>query len=129
DSDYPRRAILDSAEGTVAFRLVIGTNGQVSSCELTRPSGHRALDDATCRLISRRARFDPATDETGSKVLGTYTGSVKWELPDWLPDTSARSIGAVPVESGTVQISRLRTSTTARISINADCCRRPRRQK
>jgi len=82
DSDYPRRAILDSAEGTVAFRLVIGTNGQVSSCELTRPSGHRALDDATCRLISRRARFDPATDETGSKVLGTYTGSVKWELPD-----------------------------------------------
>ncbi len=82
DSDYPRRAILVSAEGTVAFRLVIGTNGQVSSCELTRPSGHRALDDATCRLISRRARFDPATDETGSKVLGTYTGSVKWELPD-----------------------------------------------
>jgi|SRR5690606_2835196 protein TonB len=82
DSDYPRRAIIDGAEGTVAFRLEIGTNGRVSSCELTRPSGHRALDDATCRLISRRAQFDPATDETGARVPGTYTGSVRWELPD-----------------------------------------------
>ena len=41
-----------------------------------------ALDDATCRLISRRAQFDPATDETGARVPGTYTGSVRWELPD-----------------------------------------------
>jgi protein TonB len=82
DSDYPRRALIDAAEGTVAFRLVIASNGRVASCELTRPSGHRALDDATCRLISSRARFDAATDESGARVLGIYTGSVRWELPD-----------------------------------------------
>jgi len=82
DNDYPRRAIVDEAEGAVSYRLVIGTDGRVSSCELTRPTGNRALDDATCRLISSRARFDAATDESGAKVLGTFNGSVRWELPD-----------------------------------------------
>jgi protein TonB len=82
DADYSRRAIMEGAEGSVGFRLVIGTTGRVSSCELTRPSGLRVLDEATCRLISNRARFEAATDETGAKVVGTYTGSVVWQLPD-----------------------------------------------
>lgn len=82
DSDYPRRALVEGAEGSVGFRLVIGTNGRVASCELTRSSGNRALDDATCRLITSRARFEAATDEIGARVLGTYTGSVTWEIPD-----------------------------------------------
>ena len=82
DADYPRRAIVDEAEGSVAYRLVVGTSGRVVSCELTRPSGNGALDDATCRLLSNRARFEAATDESGTKVLGTYTGIVTWQLPD-----------------------------------------------
>jgi protein TonB len=73
---------MNEIEGTVGYRLVIGTNGRVASCELTRPSGNKALDDATCRLIASRARFEAATDETGAKVMGTYTGSVRWEIPD-----------------------------------------------
>ena len=82
NDDYPRRAIVDEVEGSVAYRLVVSTAGRVSSCELTRPSGNRALDDATCRLLTSRARFEPASDESGAKVVGTYTGSVRWELPD-----------------------------------------------
>lgn len=81
-NDYPRRPLIDHIEGSASYRLVIGTNGRVSSCELTRPSGNRALDDATCRLITSRARFESATDENGAKVMGTYTGSVRWEIPD-----------------------------------------------
>ena len=82
NDDYPRRALVDEAEGSASYRLVIGTNGRVSSCELTSPTGNRALDEATCRLITSRARFEPATDEGGAKVVGTYTGSVRWEIPD-----------------------------------------------
>ena len=82
NSDYPRRPLVEGIEGTVSYRLVIGTNGRVSSCELTRPSGNRALDEATCRLIASRARFEPATDENGAKVLGTFSGSVRWQIPD-----------------------------------------------
>jgi protein TonB len=82
NNDSPRRALVDEAEGSASYRLVIGTNGRVSSCELTSPTGNRALDDATCRLITSRARFEPATDETGSKVMGIYAGSVRWDIPD-----------------------------------------------
>jgi protein TonB len=82
NDDYPRRALVDEVEGSASYRLVIGTNGKVSSCELTSPTGNRALDEATCRLISNRARFDPATDESGAKVVGTYSGSVRWEIPN-----------------------------------------------
>jgi protein TonB len=80
--DYPRQPLMNGIEGSVGYRLVIGTSGRVASCELTRPSGNRALDNATCRLITTRARFEPATDETGAKVLGTFTGSVRWDIPD-----------------------------------------------
>ena len=82
NDDYPRRALVDEAEGSAQYSLVIGTNGRVASCELTSPTGNRALDDATCRLLISRARFEPATDESGAKVLGTYTGSVRWQIPD-----------------------------------------------
>jgi len=82
DDDYPRRALVDNAEGSASYRLVIGTNGRVASCELTGTTGNRALDDATCRLITSRARFEPATDQSGAKVVGTFSGSVRWEIPE-----------------------------------------------
>jgi protein TonB len=81
-NDYPRRSLLEGREGLARYRLVIGTNGQVSSCEITVSTGDRQLDQATCRYITRRARFEAATNETGAKVLGTYTGSVRWQIPD-----------------------------------------------
>ncbi len=80
--DYPRRSLLEGSEGVARYRLVIGTNGHVSSCEITASTGDRRLDEATCRFITRRARFEAATGEAGSKVVGTYSGSVLWQIPD-----------------------------------------------
>jgi len=80
--DYPRRSLVDESEGTARYRVVVGTNGKVSSCEVTNSTGDSALDEATCRFITRRARFEPATDETGARVVGTYTGTVRWEIPN-----------------------------------------------
>lgn len=80
--DYPRQPLMDHIEGTAGYRVAIGVNGRVTSCEIVNPSGNRALDAATCKHIAGRARFDPATDSTGAKVAGTYSGSVKWEIPD-----------------------------------------------
>ena len=81
-NDYPRRSLLDGSEGLARYRLVIGTNGSVSSCEVTTSTGDRQLDQATCRHLTRRAQFEAATDENGAKVMGTYTGSVRWEIPE-----------------------------------------------
>jgi periplasmic protein TonB len=68
--------------GVARFRLEIGANGRVDNCIITGSSGHAELDGATCALISRRARFEPARDATGASVPGTYTSSVRWELPE-----------------------------------------------
>lgn len=81
-NDYPRRSLVDEREGVAHYRLVIGTTGRVSSCEITASTGDGLLDEATCRYIIRRARFEPAKDETGVKALGTFTGSVRWQIPD-----------------------------------------------
>ncbi len=80
-NDYPARQLRSGIEGTAGYRLVIGSDGRVSACEITASSGDSGLDAATCRLIQRRARFEPATDRTGARVVGTYTGTVRWRIP------------------------------------------------
>jgi protein TonB len=79
--DYPSRDLRAGNEGTAVFRAVVGSNGRVSACEIVRSSGHPALDAATCKAVTARARFEAATDENGEKVVGTYTNSVRWQIP------------------------------------------------
>jgi len=80
--DYPGVPLRKHIEGVSGYRLVIGTNGRVNACDITRSSGNRQLDEATCKLITRRARFDPATDGSGAEVVGNFTGTVRWQIPD-----------------------------------------------
>jgi protein TonB len=79
--DYPQRDLINGNEGTTRFRVVVGNNGRVLECEVTRSSGSASLDRAACNNVKRRARFEAATDETGAKVVGTYTSSVVWRIP------------------------------------------------
>lgn len=81
-ADYPAVALRREDEGLAAYRVIVGSDGRVSACEITASSGSRALDEATCRYIARRARFDPATNESGAKVVGNYEGTVRWRIPD-----------------------------------------------
>ena len=79
--DYPSRDLHLGHEGTTAFRVVIGSNGRVNACEVVRSSGYPGLDAAACRAVTARARFEPAVDENGAKVVGTYSNSVRWQIP------------------------------------------------
>jgi len=79
--DYPARDLHEGNEGTTAFRVTIGANGRVAGCETVRSSGHPGLDAATCKAVTARARFAPATDENGNTVAGTYSSSVRWQIP------------------------------------------------
>lgn len=80
--DYPARDLREGNQGTARFRLSIGADGRVQSCEITASSGFPGLDAATCRKVSQRARFDPATNGDGNGVAGTYSGSIRWVIPD-----------------------------------------------
>ena len=80
--DYRASWINREYAGTARFRLAITANGKVDNCTLLGSTGHGALDDATCRLITRRAKFSPAKLSDGSTTAGTYAGSIVWRLPD-----------------------------------------------
>ncbi|WP_379547665.1 energy transducer TonB [Qipengyuania sp. DSG2-2] len=81
-ADYRPSWIRRGLEGTASFRLTVGANGRVSDCTITRSTGHEALDTATCKLATRRARFDAARDSNGDRVSGTFTSSVLWQIPE-----------------------------------------------
>lgn len=79
---YPTPSIRLGHEGLTKVRLTVGTNGRVTDCAITASSGHTALDSASCEWLTKRARFDPATDTSGQVTQGTFTTSVRWQLPD-----------------------------------------------
>lgn len=81
-AEYPRRALTRGWEGSAAYLLTIGTNGRVSDCRVTSGTSHKVLDDATCKWVKRRARFEAATNTDGAKVAGSYSGTVTWTIPD-----------------------------------------------
>ena len=81
-NDYPGRAIHEEWEGTTSFKVTVGTDGRAQDCMVTRSSGHALLDNATCQNVMKRARFKSAMDGFGERIMGSYSGSVRWQLPD-----------------------------------------------
>ncbi|WP_162527089.1 energy transducer TonB [Sphingomonas solaris] len=79
--DYPARALRNGEEGSVGISLRIGADGRVSDCAVTASSGSPQLDEATCRLYQRRARFTPAQDEEGRVIATTYLDRIRWTIP------------------------------------------------
>jgi protein TonB len=81
--DYPASALARSEEGTVQARLDVNTKGLVRRCTIIRSSGHDSLDDATCNILMRRARFAPAHDAHGNAVPDSIvTPPVSWRLEE-----------------------------------------------
>ena len=82
NDDYPSAALRAEEEGVTGFRLTVGTDGRVSECSVTSSSGSSTLDAATCKLITRRARFTPAKDADGNPVTDTYSNRIRWQIPE-----------------------------------------------
>jgi protein TonB len=79
--DYPASAQAAGAEGTAQAELTIGTDGRVVSCNLIRSTGNSALDEATCNILRRRAKFTPARDSNGNPTTDTVTTPpIRWQL-------------------------------------------------
>lgn len=79
--DYPSRALRNGAEGSVVAKLQIGPDGRVKSCNVQESSGDIDLDQATCQILQRRARFKPALDSVGNPTAGEYlTPRIAWSV-------------------------------------------------
>ena len=79
--DYRSNWIRQELTGTAGFRLQVSAQGRVTGCTITSSTGHAQLDEATCALVTRRARFEPAKDANGKEVAGTFSSAVRWQIP------------------------------------------------
>ena len=82
DRDYKPSWVRRDLAGVAGFRLDIAASGKVTGCRVTRSTGHKELDEATCALIQSRARFEPARGKNGEPVAGSFSSSVRWVLPE-----------------------------------------------
>ena len=80
-NDYPTYDLRLEHQGTTRYRLAINSSGRVTNCTVTSSSGWPGLDKAACDRVSNRARFEPASDETGARTAGSFIGSVSWQIP------------------------------------------------
>jgi periplasmic protein TonB len=79
--DYPPSSLRNEEEGSVGVTFDIGTDGRIQNCRVTSSSSHPALDDATCKLVTRRGRYSPALNQAGQPVV-TAAKSLrfKWQI-------------------------------------------------
>ena len=82
DDDYPASALRAEEEGVTGFRLSVGANGRVTGCTVTSSSGSSALDAATCRLLTSRARFTPAKDSNGQATTDAVSARIVWRIQE-----------------------------------------------
>ncbi len=79
-ADYPTRALQREEQGVTSLTLTVGPAGKVTGCSGSG-SGSAELDAAACKKASARAKFDPALDSNGNPTTGTYSTSVRWQIP------------------------------------------------
>jgi protein TonB len=68
NADYRRTRPPEGAAGTVVVSYRIRADGRVDRCTVLRSSSYAVLDEATCRLIEQRFRFEPARDASGQAI-------------------------------------------------------------
>ncbi|WP_116090643.1 energy transducer TonB [Sphingomonas crusticola] len=79
--DYPSAALRQGITGTVVIAALVGPDGRVRACEVTKSSGSPLLDEATCRLYARRAHFTPALDADGNVIAARHVDRFRWQIP------------------------------------------------
>ena len=79
--DYPRDALRGGWQGEVRVRVDVDAAGSPKGCALRYGSGWPSLDQATCRVLMARARFEPARDKAGQPMASPSFHTVRWRVP------------------------------------------------
>jgi periplasmic protein TonB len=79
--DYPKAALATRDEGVTIFAIHINAAGKITECTVTRSSGSAILDQTTCALLTRRAKFNPARGPDGQPVPSVWRSRFVWRPP------------------------------------------------
>lgn len=77
-ADYPASMINRGKQALVNFRLSVSAQGLPTACEIQSSYNDKLFDEATCKALTRRARFSPALDGKGQPVPSFYLNTVRW---------------------------------------------------
>lgn len=80
NDDYPSDAIRKGVQGVVPFRLIVGADGIPTACHVQRPTEPADFSAHACKLLLKRARFDPALDAAGKPVSSYYSSTFSFIL-------------------------------------------------
>ena len=77
-SDYPRGVDAAALGAKMTVQFTVQPDGRVSGCTAIESSGSTVLDDATCRAVERRYRYEPSRDPEGRPVPSMVVESHRW---------------------------------------------------
>ncbi len=80
-SDYPADMVAAGQPAIVEFRLNIDATGAVTACHIQETTRAKAFDDAVCKSMIRRAKFNPAIDANGVPVASYWRQTVRFLMP------------------------------------------------
>lgn len=78
--DYPSAMLAKGQPGLVRFRLSVGADGVPTACHIQRSTNGKPFDDAVCKGVMRRARFEPALDKEGQPMASYYVNAVQFQF-------------------------------------------------
>lgn len=78
--DYPSKLVERGIQGSVGALLTIESDGAVSACRAIESSRTIELDELTCAIFVKRARYAPALDKSGKAVAALSYYRVNWML-------------------------------------------------
>lgn len=77
--DYPAGLSQMGLGGAVIIRLLVGADGSVQKCEVTKSGGDKAFQDATCEAATKRAKFRPAIAADGQPTASVWIKRINWK--------------------------------------------------
>lgn len=77
---YPVQSLERGEEGTVEFAVEVDREARIESCGVTKSSGYRRLDIATCDLLVVHGDFSFPVSES-RPVATARIGRLVWKLP------------------------------------------------
>ena len=78
--DYPQEALRERQAGTVRLKYRVDKDGLPQECAVVQGSGSALLDQASCALIVKRARFRPALGSDGRPQDTLRAETIRWLL-------------------------------------------------
>ena len=79
-SDYPRSMLAKWQPGMVQFRLTVGPEGAPTACHIQQSTNADGFNDAVCKALMARARFEPALDGDSKPMPSFYVRSVLFRI-------------------------------------------------